>query len=524
MKKVLITDPLSATGVDILKEAGLEVIELLENDQDQLNAVLPDIHGWIIRSGTTIGADAINKAGKLKAIGRAGVGVDNIDIAAATEQGVVVMNTPGGNTISAAEHTVALMMSLARNIPEGDATMKAGTWARKALKGTELNGKTLGVIGLGRIGQEVAKRALGLQMSVIGYDPYVSQEQLVVQDIQTVDLDELLESADVISLHMPRNKDTIDLISMSEMEKMKSSSMLINCARGGLINETDLAQALEAGTIAGAAIDVYSSEPPEAENPLPAAPNLVLTPHLGASTYEAGENVALQIASQLRDYLLHEKLSNTINLPIADMSILKTIEPSLELAREIGRLQHPLHGAAIKSIRLSYNGDPEHITPLLYCAFEGIMEHRYDSGINLINAKAVAESKSIALSTLHDPELSHVQNVISVSVESEGDNRWELTGYTDLQGSHRLIRVNRYHVDVLLKGSLILILNEDVPGVVGVVGTLLADHKINIAEYSLTRLADENALSLIKCDGRPPDGVLEELQGKSSIKACYFLG
>jgi len=311
MKKVLITDPLSATGVDILKEAGLEVIELLENDQDQLNAVLPDIHGWIIRSGTTIGADAINKAGKLKAIGRAGVGVDNIDIAAATEQGVVVMNTPGGNTISAAEHTVALMMSLARNIPEGDATMKAGTWARKALKGTELNGKILGVIGLGRIGQEVAKRALGLQMSVIGYDPYVSQEQLVVQDIQTVDLDELLESADVISLHMPRNKDTIDLISMSEMEKMKSSSMLINCARGGLINETDLAQALEAGTIAGAAIDVYSSEPPEAENPLPAAPNLVLTPHLGASTYEAGENVALQIASQLRDYLLHEKLSNT---------------------------------------------------------------------------------------------------------------------------------------------------------------------------------------------------------------------
>jgi D-3-phosphoglycerate dehydrogenase len=452
------------------------------------------------------------------------VGVDNIDIQAATAHGVVVMNTPDGNTISAAEHTIALIMSLARKIPEGDATMKAGTWARKTLKGTELNGKILGVIGLGRIGQEVAKRALGLQMSVIGYDPYVSQEQLLVKDIQTVTLDELLELADVITLHLPKNKDTIDLIGTPELKKMKDSAMLVNCARGGLVNEADLGEALRAGTIAGAALDVYTIEPPEGGNPLTSAPNMVLTPHLGASTFEAGENVAVQIATQLRDYLLNDKLSNTINLPISDMSILKAIKPSLELAKELGKLQHPLHSAAIKSIRVSYNGDPEHIKPILYSAFEGIMEHRFDSTINLINARAVAESKSISLSTLHDPELSHVQNVISVRVESKDQAVWELMGYTDLQGNHRLIRVNKYHVDVLLKGHFIMILNKDVPGVVGVVGTLLADHNINIAEYSLTRLEGDHALSLIKCDSTPSDNVKVELKKISSIKACYFLG
>ncbi|MCF7807252.1 MAG: phosphoglycerate dehydrogenase [Candidatus Marinimicrobia bacterium] len=524
MKKVLITDPLSATGVEVLKQAGLEVIELLDGDNDKLEQILPDIEGWIIRSGTRIGAAEIAKAKNLKAIGRAGVGVDNIDIPAATAHGVVVMNTPGGNTISAAEHTIALMMALARNIPTGDSTMKAGTWARKELKGTELNGKTLGVIGLGRIGQEVGRRGLGLQMNVIGYDPYVSQEQLLVKDITTVTLDELLELADVVTLHMPRNKETLDLIATPELEKMKSAAMLINCARGGLVNESDLANALQNGAIAGAAIDVYMSEPPSSDNPLISAPNIVLTPHLGASTYEAGENVAIQIASQLRDYLVNDRLSNTLNLPISDMSILTSIQDSLDLAKGIGRLQHPLHNGPIKSIRVSYNGDPEHLTPLLYSAFEGMMENRYDSGINLINAKAVADSKSIVLSTLHDPELSHVQNVISVSVESEGDAKWELMGYIDQQGSHRLIRVNNYHVDVLLRRHLILVLNEDVPGVVGEVGTLLAKQKINIAAYSLTRLPGENALSLIKCDSIPTQQVLDELKSITSVKECYFLG
>ncbi len=522
-KKILITDPLSPAGKEVLENAGLEVIEILDQDGDKLAAVLPEVEGWIIRSGTKISAEEISKANALKAIGRAGVGVDNIDIDAATAHGVVVMNTPGGNTVSAAEHTIALMMSLARNIPSGDSSMKAGRWDRKALVGTELNGKTLGLIGLGRIGQEVARRALGLQMKVIGYDPYVSQDQLVIKDIEVKALEDVLLASDVVSLHLPRTEDTLNLISMPELEKMKSTSMLLNCARGGLVNESDLATALNEGSIAGAAVDVYTSEP-AGDNPLVKAKNIVLTPHLGASTREAGENVAVQVATQLKEYLLDDHLSNTINLPISDMSILKTIGHSLELAYKLGSLQHPLHKAGIKSLRLSYNGDSEHLKPLLYTAFEGVMHDRFDGIINLINAKSIAESRGIALSTLSDPHVSQVQDVVAVKVESAGGACWELLGYVDQHGGKRLIRVNDYHIDVLLDGPLLMIINEDVPGVVGEVGTLLGDNSVNIAEYSLSRRGGDAALSLIKCDSAPSEGIIEKLKSISSIKTCYFLG
>ncbi|MCF6238147.1 MAG: phosphoglycerate dehydrogenase [Candidatus Marinimicrobia bacterium] len=522
MKKILITDALAPKGKLVLKDAGLEVIEILDGDAEKLNLVLPEIDGWIIRSGTTINADKIQQAKLLKAIGRAGVGVDNIDIDSATAHGIVVMNTPGGNTISAAEHTIALMMALARNIPAGDSTLKAGKWERKALVGTELNGKTLGVLGLGRIGQEVARRALGLQMKVIGYDPYVAQDQLLVKDITVTTLDDVIERSDIISLHLPRNKDTLNLISSPELAKMRSSAMLINCARGGLVNESDLAEALNNDIIAGAAIDVYSEEPPY-NNPLLSAKNIVLTPHLGASTREAGENVAEQVAIQMRDYLLHDRLNNTINLPIKDMSILKSIADSLALARVIGGLQHPLHASPVKSLRLSYNGPAEHIQPLLYSAYEGIMEDRYDGVINLINAQAIAQTKGTILSSLHDPDLSHVQNVVAVRVESIAGAVWELMGYTDVQGGQRLTKVNKFHVDVLLDGPLILILNADIPGVVGELGTLLGNFGINIAEYSLSRQTGD-ALSLIKCDSTPEPAVLGKLKSISSIRECYFLG
>jgi len=522
-KKILITDPLSPAGKEVLETAGLEVIEILDQDAKKMAAVLPEVEGWIIRSGTKIGAEELSKATALKAIGRAGVGVDNIDIAAATSNGVVVMNTPGGNTISAAEHTVALMMSLARNIPAGDSSMKAGKWNRKSLVGTELNGKTLGLIGLGRIGQEVARRALGLQMNIIGYDPYVAQDQLVVKDIEVKSLEEVLLESDVISLHLPRTEDTLNLISTPELNKMKSSALLVNCARGGLINEDDLTQALNSGVIAGAAVDVYTSEP-AVDNPLIGANNIVLTPHLGASTREAGENVAIQVATQLRDYIIEDRLSNTINLPISDMSILKTIGDTLDLALKLGSLQHPLHKAGIHSLRLSYNGEPEHITPLLYSAFEGIMKDRFDGTINLINAKTIAESRGISLSTLADPHLSQVQNVVAVKVESADGADWELLGYVDQRGGKRLIRVNDYHIDVLLDGPLLMVLNTDVPGVVGEVGTLLGSNNVNIAEYSLSRLEGDAALSLIKCDSAPSEGIIEKLKSISSIKTCYFLG
>jgi D-3-phosphoglycerate dehydrogenase len=523
MKKVLITDALSPAGKAVLEAANLEIIEILDGDTEKINLAIPEAEGWIIRSGTTIDAEKIVRATKLKVIGRAGVGVDNIDIEAATAHGVVVGNTPGGNTISAAEHTIALMMSLARNIPAGDSSTKAGKWERKALTGTELNKKTLGLIGLGRIGQEVARRALGLQMTVIGYDPYVTQEQLVVKGIEVRPLEDVIAAADVLSLHLPRNKDTLNLIDSVQLKKMKPSAFLINCARGGLVNESDLAAALNAGVIAGAAIDVYSSEPPT-DNPLLTANHIVLTPHLGASTTEAGENVAIQVASQVRDYLLEGRLVNTLNLPLADMSILRSIEDTLALAKQIGRLQHPLHHGAIASLELSYNGDAEHITPLLFSAFEGMMEPRMDGKVNIINARAIATEKGITLKTVHDSSLSHVKNVISVNATSAEGVSWNLMGYTDVQGGQRLIRVNQYRVDALLDGPLLLIMNHDVPGVVGEVGTLLGTEKINIAEYSLSRLSGDAALSLIKCDSEPSKVVMEKLKSISAIKDCYFLG
>ena len=315
MKKVLITDSLAPAGKTVLTQAGLEIIELLKGDEAELVRVLPEIQGWIIRSGTTITARELEQAVKLEVIGRAGVGVDNIDIPAATAQGVVVMNTPGGNTVSAAEHTFAMLLALARNIPTGDQTTRSGEWKRKELMGTELHGKTLGILGLGRIGQEVARRALGFQMKVIGYDPYVTADQLVVQDIALHDLDFVIRQADVLTLHLPRNKDTLDLISTQELEQMPDHALLINCARGGLVNEAALADALDQGVIAGAAVDVYLQEPPVG-NPLLQARNIVLTPHLGASTREAGEKVAVQVATQIKDFLLEKRLINTVNSPL----------------------------------------------------------------------------------------------------------------------------------------------------------------------------------------------------------------
>ena len=312
MKKVLITDNLARSGREVLTAAGIEVIEILDGNPEQLQTVLPEIQGWIIRSGTTVTRELMQQAGQLKAIGRAGVGVDNIDLAAATEQKVVVMNTPGGNTVSAAEHTIALMMALARNIPRGDQTTRAGEWQRKALTGMEISGKTLGILGLGRIGQEVARRALGLQMNAIGYDPYVTAEQLVVKDIATHSLEYVIRHADVLTLHLPRNKDTLNLIAAEELQAMPDHALLINCARGGLVNEQDLADALNTAEIAGAAVDVYLTEPPTG-SPLLTAENIVLTPHLGASTREAGEKVAVQVAVQIRDYLLENRAVNAVN-------------------------------------------------------------------------------------------------------------------------------------------------------------------------------------------------------------------
>jgi len=521
--KVLISDPLSPAGIDLLKEAGIEVIEKTEGGRESYQSVLPEIDGWIVRSGTRVSAEDIAAATRLKAIGRAGVGVDNIDQKAATHKGVVVMNTPGGNTVSAAEHTIALLMSLARNVHLGHGSMAAGRWDRKKLVGTELMGKTMGVIGLGRIGQEVAKRAQGLQMNVLGFDPYLDADHVRIQDLEFTTFEELLEQADVVTLHLPKSAETIDLIDRAQFESMKESAFLINCARGGIVNETALAQALENNAIAGAAVDVYSSEPPE-DNPLLKAPNIVLTPHLGASTREAGENVATQVARQVRDYLLEETLANAVNLPISDLKKLQVIQAELALAERLGWLQHYLHQGVIEEFRFLFTGDAEFVQPLEFSAIKGLVEARHGDNINFINASAVAEARGVHVTSVHDTDFSRIPNVISLRVTSKPDEAWEITGYVDKRGGHRLIRINQYHLDVLMDGPLLLLLNKDVPGVVGEVGTVLGAAGINIAEYALSRDTKSGlALSVIKSDAPMPAEILSEIDRIPAVSKTYIM-
>jgi len=522
--KILVSDPLSAAGIQVLEKAGCDVLQLTEGGRDAWSSILPEIDAWIIRSGTRVTAEDLELAKGLKAIGRAGVGIDNVDLKAATLHGVVVMNTPGGNTVSAAEHTIALLTALARNVHLGDHSLKQGRWDRKKLVGTELSGKTMGIIGLGRIGQEVARRAQGLQMKVIGFDPFLDANKVGIPDISFVSFARLLETADIVSLHLPRTADTIDLIAQSELKQMKSSAFLINCARGGIVNEADLAAALANKQIAGAAIDVYSTEPPPEDHPLLGAPNILLTPHLGASTREAGETVARQVAHQIVDYLKEGILSNAVNLPIADMKILKQIEEELALAEQLGWIQHHLNPGAIGTFQVTFTGKGDHLRPLVFSALKGLLNPRMDLEVNFINAGTIAESRGIHVKSVHDPEYSHIQNVVSIRAGSESQPELEIAGYVDRQQGMRLFRVNQYHLDVLLDGDLLLLTNRDVPGVVGEVGTALAAAGVNIAEYALSRDAGAGtALSIIKCDGSPGEGLLAKLSGIPAVERSYFI-
>ena len=338
--KILVSDPITENGLSVLKDANFDVVELPDGTPEEIAKASRDIHGWVIRSGTKVTAKMIENAENLNVIARAGVGLDNIDIPVATRRGVVVMNTPDVNTISAAEHTIAIMLTLSRNITTGDLGIKQGEWNRHALVGTELRNKTLGIVGLGKIGREVLTRCRSFGMNILGYDPYISQDLFNVEEVKIVDIDELTAKADYITIHVPLNNSTRDLFDYDRLSSMKSTARIVNVARGGIINEIDLAKALKKGKIAGAAIDVFSSEPVEDRNPLLSAPNIVLTPHLGASTEEAKEAVSMAVCEQVRDYLIYEKLINAVNMPFSNITKLKEIQVNLELAELMLSLIH----------------------------------------------------------------------------------------------------------------------------------------------------------------------------------------
>ncbi len=507
MPRVLIADKLEANGVELLKAAGIEVDYRPELGKggEELKAALRLADGAIVRSVPKVTAEYFEEPGKLKAIARAGVGVDTIDVAAATRKGIVVMNTPGGNTVSAAEHTIALMLSMSRLIPAGDATMKAGGWDRNKFMGTQVAGKSLGVVGLGRIGREVARRAKGLDMHVVAFDPFVTPAKAAEMGYEAVgSLDELLPKVDYLTIHTPLTAETKSLIGAKELARMKKSARLMNVARGGIIDEQALADALNAGTIAGAAIDVFTKEPIVADNPLLKAKNVVLTPHLGASTLEAQENVAVEAAQLMADFLLRGQVANAVNMAAVNPAELAEVRPYVDLAYRLGLLHAQMAQGATRKATLTYKGDPAaQKTKLLTAAFTaGLLEGRV-SGVNLVNAAVLAGERGIEIAEVAVPKKGDFACLMQADVETE---KKTYTAAGTLFGGQylRLVQLGPYRLESYLDGVLFLFTHRDVPGLIGFVGTEFGKEGTNIAAMNLGRQAPGGeAIGVLNLDGEP---------------------
>ena len=517
MHKILITDPISDHGLKILEDDNLEVICKPDISEDELEAILPSINGWIIRSGTTIEKKHIQEAKKLSIIGRAGVGVDNIDIESATSSGVVVMNLPDGNTISAAEHTMSLLSALSRNVHSGHLGLMNGEWNRHKLVGNELKGKTLGIVGLGKIGREVMKRALSYEMNIVGHDPFVNQSMFDPEKIKIVDIDELTSESDFITLHVPLIDATRDLFNLERLKIMKPTSRIINVARGGIINEKDLSVALNEDIIAGAAIDVFVKEPLEDGHPFFETKNLLITPHLGASTVEAKEGVSKGICQQVKDYLLEQKMSNVLNIPIADMSVLKQIEPYLEMTEKLGIMLSQLINESVASVKIECFGLIEELKPMTISFLKGLFNKMTDNRINFINAISVAEERGISIAHSYSSEKISYSNLVLATVKtSKGE--YSIGGSVFAENHPRIVNIMGYKIDVFPEGVMLFMRNKDVPGVIGKIGTFLGDNSINIASYILSREAkDKSAYSIVKVDERLNASIIKEIESLDEI-------
>ncbi len=508
--QVLITDPIGDIGTKILKDAGLKIVEIIGASTDDLNKVLPKTDGWIVRSGTTVTRELMEAAPQLKVVGRAGVGVDNIDIPEATLRGIVVMNTPGVNTVAAAEHTIALMLSLVRNVHRGHSSLISGQWDRNKLVGSELRGKTLGVIGLGKVGSEVIKRLHGFRMDVLGYDPYIKAENYEFDYVEFCDVDRLCRESDIISLHVPLVDSTRDLIDLEILKSMKPSSFLINCARGGVVNEQDLAIALEQGIIAGAAVDVFESEP-ALNTPLSSVQNILLTPHLGASTQEAKEGVSRAVCEQVRDFLLDGKLDNALNIPISDISLLRTLEPHLELATKIGEFHQQISSSPADNIHVETRGTLTEVKLVTLAFLKGFLGTAHGSSINFVNALAVAQQHGIEVEESYRHGKEDYANLISTTVSADGISN-TIRGSLFSDKHPRIVYYDGFHFDLDPNGTLLIVENEDVPGVVGKMGTLLGKLNANIAGYQLSHKGEEHyAMGFIRLDSAISDDDLNKI-------------
>ncbi|MGD0334539.1 MAG: phosphoglycerate dehydrogenase [Xanthobacteraceae bacterium] len=512
--KVLISDALSPAAVAIFKERGIEVDfqPSLGKDKEKLAATIDGFDGLAIRSATKVTAKILEQAKSLKVIGRAGIGVDNVDIPAATARGIIVMNTPFGNSITTAEHAITLMLSLARQIPEADASTRAGKWEKNKFLGVEIFGKTLGVIGCGNIGSIVADRALGMKMKVIAYDPYLSDERALNLGVEKVELDELMRRADFITLHTPLTDKTRNIINAESLALTKKGVRLINCARGGLIDEAALFEALKSGRVAGAALDVFVTEP-ATESPLFGLHNVVCTPHLGASTTEAQENVALQIAEQMSDYLIRGAISNAVNFPSISAEEAPRLKPFVALAEKLGSFAGQLTETGIKQVHVSYEGIVAQMNTraLTSAAIAGLLRPMLQD-VNVVSAPIVAKDRGIIVEETRREAEGDYESLITVTVVTDRQTR-SVAGTVYADGRPRLINIKGIRMDAEFGPSMLYVTNLDKPGFVGRFATLLAEAGINIATFHLGRdTAGGNAIALVEIDGTVSPDLLAKVQ------------
>jgi D-3-phosphoglycerate dehydrogenase / 2-oxoglutarate reductase len=514
MPKVLISDALSSAAVAIFKDRGLEV-EFQPNlgkDKEKLAETINGYDGLAIRSATKVTAKMLERAQNLKVIGRAGIGVDNVDIPAATARGIIVMNTPFGNSITTAEHAITLMLSLARQIPEADASTRAGKWEKNKFLGVEIFGKTLGIIGCGNIGSIVADRALGMKMKAIAYDPYLSAERALDLGVEKVELEELLRRADFITLHTPLTEKTRNIINAESLALTKKSVRLINCARGGLIDEAALFEALSSGRIAGAALDVFVTEP-ATDSPLFKLPNVVCTPHLGAATTEAQENVALQIAEQMSDYLIRGAISNAVNFPSISAEEAPRLKPFIALAEKLGSFAGQLTETGIKRVQVSCEGVVAQMNTraVTSAAIAGLLRPMLQD-VNVVSAPIVAKDRGIVVEETRREAEGDYESLITVAVVTDGQTRW-VSGTVYADGRPRIVNIKGIRIDAEFGPSMLYVTNEDKPGFVGRFATMLAGAGINIATFHLGReSAGGNAIALVEVDGPVPPDVLAKVQ------------
>jgi D-3-phosphoglycerate dehydrogenase len=530
MQRVLISDKLAPQGVAILRGAAerneLTVDERVGLKPAELREIIGEYDGLIVRSSTRVTAEILAAATRLRVIGRAGIGVDNIDVPAATRKGVVVMNTPGGNNVTTAEHAISLMLSLARSIPQASSSIKSGKWEKSRFMGSEVCNKTLGIVGVGNIGGLVADRAQGLRMKVIAYDPFITEDKAQKLGVELVDLDTLCARADFVSIHTPLTPETRHLIDAAVLAKMKPTARLINCARGGIVDEQALAEAISSGRLAGAALDVFEQEPPPKDHPLLQLEQVICTPHLGASTDEAQVNVAIAIAEQIIDYLVHHVTRSAVNVPSVSAELLHLLKPYLTLGEKLGCLQAQLLEEAPEELTIEYAGEVAEVDvePVTLAVLYGLLHRLMEAGaVNYVNAREIARERGVQVVESKTTQPKGYLNLLTVRVKTARAES-VVAGAVFGRDVIRLVKINDFYLEAVPEGYILMLHNRDVPGVVGAIGTILGEAKINIAGLELGRERTAGmAISLIHIDEAVPQSVLERIRTQPNIVTADLL-